>query len=69
MARSFDNAITRFTLNYFNPHAIYDKTDLERRFRMPRVVSDRVRDELMGRSIFDLRSDVTNKEGICSLIR
>ncbi len=47
MERNFQEAHDRLVLQYFNgAKSLYDEKDFERRFGVPRVVFDKVRDEL-----------------------
>lgn len=49
--------------------SVYSEADFERRFRMPRLVFNRIHDELMGVDPFTQKKDATNKLGISPLVK
>jgi hypothetical protein len=71
-ARDFKGAYERLFKNYFStdPPPVYDETDFERRFRMPRAVFNRIKDAIFDKGLF--REKVANfsgKKGIHPLVR
>lgn len=67
--RGFDKALRRLQEDYFSSKPKYGEASFERRFRMPRVVFNRLYTSLEGKSIFVRRRDALNKNGIHPLQR
>jgi hypothetical protein len=53
-ARDFKGAYERLFKNYFStdPPPVYNETDFERRFRMPRAVFNRIKEKIIGKGLF-----------------
>lgn len=68
-SRNFRDAYDRFQRLYFDEGAVYEATDFERRFRMPRSVFERICEGIIGRGLFVQREDATKKPGIHPKLR
>jgi hypothetical protein len=53
-ARDFKGAYERLFKNYFStdPPPVYNDTDFERRFRMPRAVFNRISEKIIGKGLY-----------------
>ena len=68
--RDFVGAFSKLVNDYFNgTESVYNESDFERRFRMPRSVFNRVWTSLEGTDPFIQKRDVTGKMGIHPLCR
>jgi hypothetical protein len=70
-ARNFKGAYERLFQNYFlmDPPPVYNETDFERRFHMPRAVFNMIKEKFIGKGLF--REKVENfygKKGIHPLV-
>jgi hypothetical protein len=71
-ARDFVGAYQRLFKNYFstNPPSVYNETNFERRFRMPRTVFDRIRETIIGKGLFQEKTvNLSGEKGIHPLVR
>jgi hypothetical protein len=68
--RNFFDAYSKLIKDYFNgTDSIYDESDFERRFRMPRSVFNELFDAINGHGSFKQRRDCVGKQGIHPLVR
>jgi hypothetical protein len=68
--RDFKAAHANLKKHYFNGvDSVYDETDFERRFRMPRSVFMRLHDQLTGMDPFVDKADALDKSGVAPLVR
>lgn len=67
--RDFDGAASRLHDDYFSSTPKYSTRDFERRFRMPRVVFERIQNAINGKGIFVRRTDGLNRQGIHPIVR
>lgn len=56
--------LLKFDDMYFNDDKIYDITDFERRFRIPRVMFQEICNKIHARKLLVERKDATGKPGI-----
>jgi hypothetical protein len=69
-SRDFAGAYAKLILHYFSgTDSLYDETDFERRFRMPRTVFNRINDALTGIDPFVQKFNAAMKPGIHPLVR
>ena len=67
--RDFDGALNRLNRDYFSTTPLYSDVSFERRFRMPRIVFNRLFTELEGEGLFVRKKDGLKREGIHPLQR
>jgi hypothetical protein len=68
--RDFQGAHDKLVRQYFSgPESVYDEKDFERRFRMPRLLFNKIHDALMGTDPFVQKVDATGKKGIHPLVK
>jgi hypothetical protein len=71
-ARDFKGAYERMFKNYFStdPPPVYNETDFERRFRMPRAVFNRIKEKIIRKGLFCKKvANFSGKKGIHPLVR
>jgi Plant transposon protein len=68
--RDFELAYDQVMKDYFSgPESIYNETDFERRFRVPRSVFNVIHDRLMGMDPFLRKKDCFGNKGIYPLVK
>jgi hypothetical protein len=70
-ARNFKGAYERLFQNYFltDPPPIYNETDFERRFRIPRTVFNMIKEMIIGKGLFREKvAHFSGKKGIHPLL-
>jgi Plant transposon protein len=68
--RDFKAANDLLVTHYFSGReSLYNESDFERRFRMPRTVFQRIHDALMGTDPFIHKEDATKKLGLYPLVK
>lgn len=68
--RDFKEAKERFMKFYFKNRSVYSEWDFERRFRLPRILYERIKNCIVGcNDLFTVRYDAAKKQGIDPEIR
>lgn len=60
-SRNFQAAFQRINSDYFIPDCKYSEQDFERRFRLPKVVFNKINSAVTGKGIFVQRVDTSVK--------